>query len=131
LAVEASVDDPAPARGETVVFTITLHNDAADPATGVEVSVPLPAGLAYASDTPSQGSYDAGTGLWSVGAVAGGGDATLLLAATAHGAGTVTAAISASDVVDLDTGDDTAQAVVLIPAADAGSSLAFDGSGGY
>lgn len=63
--------------GEDAVFRIRVDNDGPDPAAGVVVEDLLPAGAVYQSDTPSQGTYDDNTGVWSVGTIANGAHATL------------------------------------------------------
>ena len=55
--------------GDTITYTVTLIDDGPDAATGVTVTDLLPAGLTFVSATPSQGTYDPATGLWTVGTV--------------------------------------------------------------
>src|SRR5262249_19877771 len=57
VAVTKTVDHPTPNVGDTVTFTLTLANAGPDPATGVVVSDPLPAGLTFVAANPSQGTY--------------------------------------------------------------------------
>jgi uncharacterized repeat protein (TIGR01451 family) len=65
------------------VYTITVTNtDATEAATGVALTDVLPVGVTYVSDVPSQGSYDDGTGLWTVGTLAASANATLAITAT-------------------------------------------------
>ncbi len=85
-----AVNDPTPAVGETITFSVTASNLGPSPATGVVVVDLLPAGLALSSATPSQGAYAAGTGTWSVGSLAVGGSATLSLTAVVTAPGTIT-----------------------------------------
>ncbi len=49
--------------GTTVSFTITVTNSGPDTDSGVQVTDLLPAGLAFVSAVPSQGTYTSGTGL--------------------------------------------------------------------
>jgi uncharacterized repeat protein (TIGR01451 family) len=65
--------------GDTVVYTITVTNNGPIDATGIEVMDQLPTGVTYASDTPSQGTYTLGTGIWAVGDLANGANATLAI----------------------------------------------------
>jgi uncharacterized repeat protein (TIGR01451 family)/fimbrial isopeptide formation D2 family protein len=69
LAVQKTVDDPTPNVGDVVNFTVTLTNLGKDSAKNVKVTDLLPAGLTFVSATPSQGSYRAATGIWTVGTV--------------------------------------------------------------
>jgi uncharacterized repeat protein (TIGR01451 family) len=65
--------------GDTVTYTITVTNNGPIDATGIEVMDQLPTGVTYASDTPSQGTYTPGTGIWVVGNLANGANATLAI----------------------------------------------------
>jgi uncharacterized repeat protein (TIGR01451 family) len=106
LSVVKTVDNATPNLGSNVVFTIKLSNGGTDAATGVVVNDALPAGLNIVSATPSQGTYNSGTGAWTVGTVSIGTDtATLSITATVATAGTKTntAEITASAVFDPDS----------------------------
>lgn len=76
------VDKPSAKPSETVVYTLTARNDGAVTATGVAVTDNLPAGLSYISNNASQGSYDANTGIWTIGDLAVGASVTLTLTVT-------------------------------------------------
>src|ERR1700737_4505239 len=76
--------------GSHVTFTITVTNNGPSDATGVQITDLLPAGLAYVSATPSQGTYTTGTGIWNIGAVASGASVTLALIATVTATGSLT-----------------------------------------
>ncbi len=58
--------------GQNVTFTINLANAGPSTATGVTVRDQIPAGISFVSSTATQGNYDAGTGIWTVGSVATG-----------------------------------------------------------
>lgn len=74
------VDSADPVNvGDTLTYTITASNNGPSNASGVTVTDQLPAGLQFVSATPSKGSYDPVTGVWSVGDLATGGTATLTL----------------------------------------------------
>ena len=77
-----TVSNPTPNVGDTITFTVTLTNSGPDAATGVTVTDLLPAGLTFVSATPSQGTYDSATGVWTVGTVATGAPQTLTITAT-------------------------------------------------
>lgn len=70
LSVVKTVDNAGPHVGESVTFTITVHNAGPDPATHVSLDDALPAGLTYQSYTSGRGVYDSGTGEWRLGSLA-------------------------------------------------------------
>ena len=53
-----------------MVFTLTVSNAGPSDATGVAVTDLLPAGYTYVSDDGG-GAYNSGTGVWTLGALAG------------------------------------------------------------
>jgi uncharacterized repeat protein (TIGR01451 family) len=120
LALAKTVSNGAPNVGDTITYTVTLSDTGPDAATGVAVTDLLPAGLTFVSATPSQGSYTAGTGLWSVGTVAVGTPQTLLIQAsvTSPGAQTNTATITHADQFDPVTSNDTSSVVTTPQQAD-------------
>jgi uncharacterized repeat protein (TIGR01451 family) len=69
LALQKTVDHATPNVGEVVTFTVTLTNLGHDTANNVAVNDPLPAGLTFVRAEPSQGTYSAQTGVWTVGSV--------------------------------------------------------------
>jgi uncharacterized repeat protein (TIGR01451 family) len=109
LELSKSVNNPTPLVGSNVTFTLTLVNNNAGPgvstATGVTVSDPLPAGLSFVSASASQGSYNSGTGLWTVGTLAPGASVTLSIVATVTNGGTKTnyTQVSAANQLDVDS----------------------------
>lgn len=62
------------------LFVLDLTNKGPDPATGVVVEDKLPAGLSFESASATIGSYDAATGLWTVGNLGVNQTARLLIA---------------------------------------------------
>jgi len=89
VGIQKTVDNPAPSVGQNVTFTVTTTNKGPSDASGVAVTDPLPAGLALLSATPSQGTYVAGTGLWTVGALPVSASATLSLVASVNTPGII------------------------------------------
>jgi uncharacterized repeat protein (TIGR01451 family) len=105
LSVAKTVDNSTPDVGDTIVFTVTVSNAGPSDATGVVVNDQLPAGYTYVSDAPSAGTYDHTTGVWTVGALANGSNATLGITVTVNAAGpyTNTAQVSAATERDPDS----------------------------
>jgi uncharacterized repeat protein (TIGR01451 family) len=66
---------------DTVRFVVSVTNMGPDDSVGVVVNDVLPAGLDYVSHSASQGTYDAGTGVWLVGSLVRDAVATLEIVA--------------------------------------------------
>ncbi|MDA1051087.1 MAG: SpaA isopeptide-forming pilin-related protein [Planctomycetota bacterium] len=105
LSLTKTVSNATPNVGDNVTFTLTLANAGPNSATNVTVTDQLPAGLTFASNTPSQGTYSSATGIWTVGTIANGGNATLQIVATVGSIGikTNTAQVRAADQFDTDS----------------------------
>ena len=82
LNVAKTVDEPAPAQGDTVNYTVTVSNAGPGPATVVQIMDLLPAGVTFVAATPTQGTYDPISGDWYVGTIPVGSNVTLVLQAT-------------------------------------------------
>lgn len=108
LSLTKNVSNSAPASGASITYTLSATNVASSAltATGVQVRDQLPAGVNFVSSTGT-GSYNAGTGIWSVGTLAPGASAsiTLSVTVTASTGGVVTnsAEISTSSAFDGDS----------------------------
>ena len=88
VGVTKTVNNATPAVGTDVVSTMTAHNYGPTNATGVTLSDLLPSGYALKSALAGGGtSYDGGTGVWTVGALASGASVTLTITATVLAAG--------------------------------------------
>ena len=110
LTVTKALTRSSPHVGELLTFNVIVANQGPSPATGVQVTEVLSAGLAFESAAPSQGAYDTATGVWTVGSIANAGSAGLTITARVTQAGTVTntASVTASDQPDPDPTDNTA-----------------------
>ncbi|MGV9267607.1 DUF7507 domain-containing protein [Kitasatospora sp. NPDC003701] len=118
LSVTKSADATTVTVGQTVTYRVTVRNAGPNTATGVTVADPLPAGLAFVSATPGTGTYDPGTGRWSVGALTVGGSATLVLRAKATTPGPVTNTATAhAPETDLHPANNTDSVTVCVEAA--------------
>ncbi len=132
LTVTKIVDDTSPAEGDTLTYVVSVTNGGPDDATGVEVTDALPVGLTFVSSKASQGSYQAASGIWTVGSLAVGETAGLLIRATVDDgtAGTTLtnrALVSAVDQGDPTPGDDAATAPVVVAVAAGGGGSGGDG----
>lgn len=79
LSLVKTADKTSSRRGDTVVYTLTVSNSGPDEATGVTVNDDLPSDLVHVSNTPSSGTYDPVSGIWTVGSIPAGGNATLTI----------------------------------------------------
>jgi uncharacterized repeat protein (TIGR01451 family) len=108
LSLAMTSSSATPTYGTTYTYTLTASSAASSSATatGVTVSDLLPSGATFVSSTGT-GTYNSGTGVWSVGSLAAGGSASLTITVTATGAVgstvTNTAQISASSQPDPDS----------------------------
>jgi uncharacterized repeat protein (TIGR01451 family) len=128
LALAKTVGNPFPNVGDAITYTVTLTNNGPGVATGVVVTDLLPAGLTFLSASPSQGTYDSGTGAWMVGTVASSSSATLLLVArvVSPAAQTNTASVTHADQVDPDTSNNQAGVTETPQQADLAISKTID-----
>jgi uncharacterized repeat protein (TIGR01451 family) len=85
-----TVSNTLPNVGTNVTFTLTVSNNGPSVAGNVVVNDLLPNGYSFVSATPSVGSYNALTGVWTVGTLASGGSATLTITATVLASGNYT-----------------------------------------
>ncbi|MEO6173488.1 MAG: DUF11 domain-containing protein [Arenimonas sp.] len=124
LAVSKTASTGTLVQGSSLNFTIVVANTVSGSGTSTAVLVDdlLPAGFSYFSHTASVGSYDFGTGVWTVGDLAFGTTATLTITATATVVGTITnTATVASGTFDPGTGNNSASVSVVVTSA--GASL--------
>jgi len=117
--------------GDTVYLTTTAANYGVSySAFDLALSAPLPAGLTYVSSAATHGSYDSGTGTWSIGPFASGASASLTIEAVVASFPTNPLTFTASLVgSDLDSSNNTASdtlAPVILSAAFS-SQAAYDG----
>jgi uncharacterized repeat protein (TIGR01451 family)/CSLREA domain-containing protein len=103
--------------GDDVIYTATVGNAGPDGAQNVVLSDPLPGGVIYVSATPDQGTCDQAGGLvtCSLGSIASGGsaDVVIVVTTTAPGILTNTATVS-SDTADPDPADNSATAITSV-----------------
>ncbi len=81
---------PVYAYGQTVQYSVVVTNKGPDAATGVTVLEKLPTALLYRSTvSATAGTYDAATGIWTIGGLASGGTQTLILSVQIDAAGPI------------------------------------------
>jgi uncharacterized repeat protein (TIGR01451 family) len=118
IAIAKIVDNATPIAGGTITFTTTVTNTGSNAATGVIVSDPVPTGLTFVNANPGQGTYNSGTGVWSIGALAVNQQVTLAMTGTVgSNPVTNTATRTASSPTDPNTSNDSdsATATPFIP----------------
>ena len=131
-----TVDIAVPSGGQPVQFTITARNIGADAATGVQVTDRLPAELRIPPGMaafPSTGTYDAATGVWSIGSLGTGASATLVIPAIVAGTSQPPCSVNVAQVSlarDADSTNDRAVAAVKASLADQCTDLVIVASGG-
>ncbi len=122
IAVTKTVDDPEPAVGDTVTFTITATNNGPAIATDVLITDLLPEGrlalLTSSTAGPQPSTYAAGTGAWSIPNLAVGNAVTLTITARVDTNGVVSNTASLTRLDQLDTNAaNNSDTVTLNPAA--------------
>jgi uncharacterized repeat protein (TIGR01451 family) len=108
LSLTKTVSNAAPVTGATISYTLSATNAVAPSlsATGVAVKDILPDGVSFVS-AAGTGTFNSGTGIWTVGTLAPGASASITITVTVtatNGATIINGAeISASSLVDLDS----------------------------
>jgi len=82
IAIVKTVDNADPATGSIVHYTLTVSAEGPTESFGVVASDTLPAGVTFDSASSSEGSYVNSTGIWTIGNMAEGQTATLVITAT-------------------------------------------------
>jgi len=113
--------------GDSLTYTITASNQGPSPATNVQISVPLNAGVSFSSASTTQGSASFASGLLtaSPGSLAVGAQATVNVVVQALGVGTFsTTASITSDQAEPTSGDNSATVSVIVqPVVDLAVSI--------
>ncbi|MFF1285795.1 hypothetical protein ACFVY4_34655 [Streptomyces sp. NPDC058299] len=118
LTVAKAADATTVTVGQTVTYRVTVHNTGPNGATGVTVTDRLPDNLTFLSADGASGRYDPATGQWTVGDLADGATATLVLRAKATEAGLVSnTATATAKEKDPDTTNNTDTVSVCIEPA--------------
>ena len=102
--------------GETVEWTLAVHNAGPLPAERVTIQVTVPQGYGLEHATPSGGTYDPATGIWTVNTLAAGETLTLVLRGTPATSGVfpLQAHIRGASVLDDNPANDAAAAQLTV-----------------
>lgn len=112
LAITKTVDPEVVFFSNEATFTVVVTNHGPSMATGVEVTDLLDFGFTHLSQTTTQGTYTTDTGIWDVGELTSGQQATLTMIGLVHISLTNTATITGGLEDDTDSGNNEAQADV-------------------
>jgi uncharacterized repeat protein (TIGR01451 family) len=82
IGIVKTVDNADPATGSVIHYTLTVSATGPSESFGVVASDMLPAGMTFDSASSSEGSYNSSTGIWTIGDMAEGQNATLVITAT-------------------------------------------------
>ena len=107
---DLSLDISAPCQyiGQTTTVTMTVTNNGSTDDTNVKLTgVALPITLAPISYTPSVGTYDSGTQVWTIGNLANGASVTLDILVTVNGTQGVFSPVVSGDNIDPNTTNNT------------------------
>ena len=104
LSIVTRVSNTTPLVGSNVVFTTTVTNNGPGSATAAQVADLFPSGFSIVSAQPSAGSYNAATGVWSIGTLANGATSTLVVTATVLATGTYSDTATVNAANSLNTG---------------------------
>ena len=131
-----TVDSVVPTPGQPVEFSVVATNLGTTPASGVVVNDRLSPALAVPvgmSPFPSTGTYDPSTGAWSIGTLASGASATLLIPAVVVANPQPACSVNVASVTvasDADSSNNRAVAAVKTDAAVRCIDLAIGATGG-
>lgn len=80
LSLTKTADKISAKNGDVVTFTVTVSNSGPNDATNVSAKDLLANGFDFSSALASQGNYNQSTGIWIIGTIASGSNATLTIA---------------------------------------------------
>ena len=105
LMLTKTVDNYSPSVGEEVEFVVTVSNTGEDVATNVTAADQLPPGVTPISFSPSRGSFNVSTGIWTIGTVGINESVTLTLRTRVDAitTGTNIAEVMTADQNDIDS----------------------------
>ena len=135
IGITKTVDNANPAAGDTIHYTLTVSATGPSTSFGVIAKDNLPSGVTFVSASTSAGSYVNSTGVWTIGTMNVGSQATLVITATVNvgtngQAITNTGTVSESPtVVDQLSGNNTARVTVNVGGTGGGGGTVGVGGG--
>jgi uncharacterized repeat protein (TIGR01451 family) len=128
LLVGLVASDPTPVEGQEITLAMAVKNYGPEAASSVEVTLSLPAGLTFISATPATGTYDEGSGIWSLASLPAGFSTFVQVVArvdlgTAGQTLDSSATLSGLDIIDGIAADNSYTAPVTVQSADLALSL--------
>ena len=119
LEVIKTVSNQSPLEGDTIIYTIKVENKGSNNATGVSLTDVLPNGVSYVGHFTNEGSYNQGSGLWTIGAIANAAIATLTInvtvdTGTTHNNITNTTANLLADQADSNTSNNIGSVTITL-----------------
>jgi uncharacterized repeat protein (TIGR01451 family) len=121
-----TVDDDAPSAGQAIVLTLAAANAGPSDSTNVEIQTALPEGLVLQASSPSAGTFNPATGVWSIGPMTAGAGATLVqtVLVARDGTFTTSAVVSETGAFDPDlSNNSTGVTLNAGPVSDLGVSI--------
>ncbi|WP_428229029.1 gliding motility-associated C-terminal domain-containing protein [Flavobacterium sp.] len=115
LSIVKTIDNPTPYVGNNVVFNLTATNAGPSDATGVQVNDLIASGYTFISASPSIGTYNSGTGLWTIGSLTNGENATLAITAKVNSTGNYSNTATISGTQNDPNSSDNASSVTPKP----------------
>jgi uncharacterized repeat protein (TIGR01451 family) len=118
LALALGTSDATPVAGDPIQLSVSLANLGPEEALATRVDLTVPAGLTVGDAIPSAGSYDPGSGVWTLGTVAAAASPVLLLDAVVgadqNGAALVVEGAATSARNDPDLADNQAMVAMAV-----------------
>jgi uncharacterized repeat protein (TIGR01451 family) len=105
LAVIKDVNNHLPLEGDTITYTVTVINTGPADATNIELTDQLPSEVTYQSYSASQGTYNNGSGIWSLGNLNDDGSAWLIITATVNSGTAGSAVFNTATITAVDQSD--------------------------
>ncbi|MDO5836061.1 MAG: Ig-like domain-containing protein [Methanobacterium sp.] len=102
-------------QGNVVNFVVTATNNGPDKATNIKITDLIPSGLTGVTVTPSIGTYDPNTGVWTIPELLDGASATLTITGTATPQTTVTNTAEKTSQTEYDPNPEITEYGLYVP----------------